>query len=40
MKTYCKEGILRILDNSLKKMAEVISKVPLCYEDITCALLN
>lgn len=37
---YCKEGISRILDNSLKKMAYVISKVSLCYEDITHALLN
>lgn len=37
---YCKEGISRILGDSLKKMAYVISKVPLRYEDIMCALLN
>lgn len=37
---YCKEGIPRILDNSLEKMAYVISKVPLYYEDVMCALLN
>lgn len=29
MKIYCKEGISRILDNSLKKMAYVISEEPL-----------
>lgn len=37
---YCKGGIPRILDNSLKKMAYVIRKVPLYYEDVMCALLN
>lgn len=40
IKIYCKKGIPRILDNSLKKMAYVISKVPLYYEDVMCALLN
>lgn len=37
---YCKEGILRILGDFLKKMVYVISKVFLRYEDIMCVLLN
>lgn len=37
---YCKKGISKILDNSLKKMACVINKIPLCFEDMTCSLSN